>query len=171
MLTGGQANALTVNVNSQDYNVTTFPGTYNANSSLFTTADMPWWGNAALASQFANQYALVAATVSPGFGVGSCCGGNFGDRGPFFAIGLNAGGGEARSYSATTGTASIFQLTLHHSYWAYAIASPVPSSNSSTASVPGPLPILGLAAAFGFSRQLRKRIKSSSNSVPSSSAS
>ena len=29
----------------------------------------------------------------------------------------------------------------------------------STASVPGPLPILGLAAAFGFSRKLRKRIK------------
>ena len=28
-----------------------------------------------------------------------------------------------------------------------------------TASVPGPLPILGLAAAFGFSRKLRKRIK------------
>ena len=30
---------------------------------------------------------------------------------------------------------------------------------SSPASVPGPLPILGLAAAFGFSRKLRKRIK------------
>ena len=29
---------------------------------------------------------------------------------------------------------------------------------SPTASVPGPLPILGLAAAFGFSRKLRKRI-------------
>ena len=28
-----------------------------------------------------------------------------------------------------------------------------------TSSVPGPLPILGLAAAFGFSRKLRKRIK------------
>ena len=25
--------------------------------------------------------------------------------------------------------------------------------------VPGPLPVLGLAAAFGFSRKLRKRIK------------
>ena len=29
----------------------------------------------------------------------------------------------------------------------------------SSASVPGPLPILGVAAAFGFSRKLRKRIK------------
>ena len=33
------------------------------------------------------------------------------------------------------------------------------SSSGGPASVPGPLPILGLAAAFGFSRKLRKRIK------------
>ncbi len=38
-------------------------------------------------------------------------------------------------------------------------------STSSTASVPGPLPALGAAAAFGFSRKLRKRIKRSTNSV------
>lgn len=36
-------------------------------------------------------------------------------------------------------------------------------------SVPGPLPLFGTAAAFGFSRKLRKRIKSSGNSVSSSS--
>ena len=33
------------------------------------------------------------------------------------------------------------------------------TTSTSPASVPGPLPILGLAAAFGFSRKLRKRIK------------
>ena len=40
-------------------------------------------------------------------------------------------------------------------------ATPPASTGGSggTASVPGPLPILGLAAAFGFSRKLRKRIK------------
>ena len=42
-------------------------------------------------------------------------------------------------------------------------SAPIPSSTiataSATSSVPGPLPILGLAAAFGFSRKLRKRIK------------
>ena len=32
-------------------------------------------------------------------------------------------------------------------------------SGSPAANVPGPLPILGLAAAFGFSRKLRKRMK------------
>ena len=36
---------------------------------------------------------------------------------------------------------------------------PVVDSSTGSASVPGPLPILGLAAAFGFSRKLRKRIK------------
>ena len=30
--------------------------------------------------------------------------------------------------------------------------------NSSTSSVPGPLPLLGIGAAFGYSRKLRKRI-------------
>jgi hypothetical protein len=34
-------------------------------------------------------------------------------------------------------------------------------------SVPGPLPVLGAAAAFGFSRKLRKRIKSSKLPVAS----
>ena len=39
--------------------------------------------------------------------------------------------------------------------------------SSSTAAVPGPLPALGAAAAFGFSRKLRKRIKRSNNAVSS----
>jgi hypothetical protein len=33
--------------------------------------------------------------------------------------------------------------------------------NGNPASVPGPLPLLGAVAAFGSSRNLRKRIKSS----------
>jgi hypothetical protein len=36
------------------------------------------------------------------------------------------------------------------------------------AAAPGPLPIFGAAAAFGFSRKLRNRIKTSANSVSSS---
>ena len=39
------------------------------------------------------------------------------------------------------------------------------------ATVPGPLPLFGVAAAFGYSRKLRKRIKSSANTVSSSYAS
>jgi hypothetical protein len=40
-------------------------------------------------------------------------------------------------------------------------------STSSSTPVPGPLPALGAAAAFGFSRKLRKRIKRSSDAVSS----
>ena len=37
-LTAGQAQAIIVNVNGLDYNVTTFTGTYNDNPSKFATA-------------------------------------------------------------------------------------------------------------------------------------
>ncbi len=42
------------------------------------------------------------------------------------------------------------------------------SSSTRTSAVPGPLPLFGAATAFGFSRKLRKRIKSSANPVSSS---
>jgi len=44
------------------------------------------------------------------------------------------------------------------------------NASQSPASVPGPLPILGVAATFGFSRKLRKRIKNSAKPVSSSYA-
>ena len=40
-----------------------------------------------------------------------------------------------------------------------------PAPAGPAASVPGPLPVLGVAAAFGFSRKLRKRTKRSTNSA------
>lgn len=43
-----------------------------------------------------------------------------------------------------------------------------PAAVSATAHVPGPLPVLGAAAAFGFSRQLRKRVKRSANAASTS---
>jgi hypothetical protein len=50
----------------------------------------------------------------------------------------------------------------------WAQATLVPAAGS--ANVPGPLPAVGLAVAFGFSRQLRKRIKASASNPPSASA-
>ena len=44
------------------------------------------------------------------------------------------------------------------------------SPADSPASVPGPLPALGAAAAFGLSRKLRKRIKGSTNALSSSNS-
>jgi hypothetical protein len=44
------------------------------------------------------------------------------------------------------------------------------SVTASQANVPGPLPVLGLAAAFGFSRKLRKRIKLHRGNSPTSTS-
>ena len=57
-LAAGQAQAISVNVNDIDYDVTTFTGTYNDNISKFETTanggDMPWWGSESLATDFAS---------------------------------------------------------------------------------------------------------------------
>ncbi len=42
----------------------------------------------------------------------------------------------------------------------------VPSFEAVPSSVPGPLPLFGAAAAFGFSRQLRKRINATKTTAP-----
>lgn len=51
------AQAVIIKVNSIDYDVQTFTGSYNANTSKFATAanggSMPWWGDSTLAGQFA----------------------------------------------------------------------------------------------------------------------
>ena len=48
-------------------------------------------------------------------------------------------------------------------------SAPIPSSAPSTESVPGPLPILGVAAAFGCSRKLRRRINLAKSPVSTDS--
>jgi hypothetical protein len=55
-LSPGSAQAYVVTVNSVQYDVTTFTGSYDDNTSKFETAAnngvMPWWGSESLASQF-----------------------------------------------------------------------------------------------------------------------
>jgi hypothetical protein len=61
------------------------------------------------------------------------------------------------SYLSNTG-----QITAIH-FNQLTLAGSIPSFNlvPTATSVPGPLPVLGAAAAFGYSRKLRKRIKGS----------
>ena len=62
--------------------------------------------------------------------------------------------------SPFTGSAINFQVLQGTSYnWAVATFVPEPGG----APVPGPLPLVGAAAAFGFSRRLRSRINKSAN--------
>jgi hypothetical protein len=167
VLTAGQARAVVVNVDGQDWDVTTFAGGYYENSSKFETPAnggvMPWWNNINLAGTF-------TAAVSS----------SLGDEGPYFAFKTDptAFGGvgvidvliyNSSHDGACPGCTAIFGAGKAgigpgyggHSAWAQA------TPYTSPAAAPGPLPALGAAAGFGFSRKLRKRIKCSTNTSAS----
>ena len=83
VLTAGQAQAFVVNVGGQDYDVTTFTGSYNANTRKFATAAnggvMSWWGDEALVNEFAIKVRFMGYPTGEPFN---------GDRsaGPLFAF-------------------------------------------------------------------------------------
>jgi hypothetical protein len=156
-LSPGSAQAYVVTVGGTQYDVTTFTGTYNDNISKFATAAnsgvMPWWGNSNTAGVFANAVAL---------GLGQP---NLGNRfGPAFAY---AAGGGVVNYILwdTVHSSVLFNTNSPQTDAGITWAQVAPASS---APVPGPLPLFGAAAAFGFSRKLRKRIKRSNNAVSSS---
>ena len=165
VLAGGQAKALVVpvTVGGLNYEVTTFTGSYDANASKFTTTDMPWWGNTSLADQFAvavgNSFgatqqlydsSISTVVYGPLFSVG----------GRISYVGAPYDALFSWAVAVPNGTvASFHQLYPTSDTFTYATATLASSPPAPSSSVPGPLPALGLAAAFGFSRQLRKRIK------------
>lgn len=157
VLGAGQAQALVVNVGGQFWDVTTFTGSYSANITKFNTAAnggmMPWWPTqsppAASSNTFANAFALAV-----GGGLGFTEFG--GATGPLFAFQAPGGGGgnpniQSMVAQAPTGTTTFNAGILPSTVGTYAQAKLVPT--------PGPLPLFGAAAAFGFSRKLRNRIK------------
>jgi hypothetical protein len=100
---------------------------------------MPWWGSQSNADFFAGE-------VFTSLGQGSTAG-----YGPLFAYSYNASISEViGSLQDLSAPGSFIDSTPAASATVkYAIA---------TAPVPGPLPLFGAAAAFGWSRQLRRRI-------------
>jgi hypothetical protein len=167
-LSPGQAQAFVVNVGGNAFDVTTFTGSYNAEPTKFALPSqggvMPWWGSESLANMFAQAYLqdLAARPICQALG----CNPNdlfvIQGAGPLFAWGsigqsliqaelprTSVGAGGAVSYSVST------RLVSQSEPFAWAQASqPAPPTPA-----PGPLPLFGAAAAFGFSRKLRKRIK------------
>ena len=74
VLSAGQAQALLVTVNGQQWNVTTFTGTYDGNGSKFATVGnggvMPWFGSSSLASSFATALSGALGLLNgPGNGI------------------------------------------------------------------------------------------------------
>lgn len=161
-LTAGQAQALgvRVNLNGQDYNITTFTGSYNDNIAKFNLPPaggvMPWWGNEALAAQFAIAVDAQLGTPNILDGLSGPPAGT--GAGPFFGYVTNGpdnimyGYGWVSNYGVGQGVIGFPSGSTSRS-WAQVTA------------VPGPLPVLGAVAAFGFSRKLRKRLQNSGNSA------
>jgi hypothetical protein len=169
-LSPGQAQAFVVNMGGNAFDVNTFTGSHNTtqNRSKFALPSeggvMPWWGSESLANMFAQAYLqdLAARPICQTLG----CNPNdlfvIQGAGPLFAWGsigqsliqaelprTSVGAGGAVSYSVST------RLVSQSAPFAWAQASqPAPPTPA-----PGPLPLFGAAAAFGFSRKLRKRIK------------
>ena len=152
----GASKALPFTVGGQQYDVTTFSGSYDDNASLFNTASaggaMPWWNNSGLAEQFA---------LAVGFSLGI----SNSSYGPIFAT-YATRDPDFPDFDGIDGFAS-----LGNGFVAFFSVTPIPFSQSRTyaraslvpppaTATPGPLPILGAASAFGMSRRLRRRIAS-----------
>jgi hypothetical protein len=151
---GTAATLCRVTVGGLQYDVTTFTGSYNGNPSNFETPAnngvMPWWtgGSNATATAFVTE-------VGGYFGTGLNGGMSF--YGPIFAYSVDVNnsnflnsawryddGTFVDDYSPNSLPLVYAQATLY---------------TASAAAAPGPLPLFGAGAAFGFSRQLRKRIQ------------
>ncbi len=170
-LAAGQAHALVVNVPGYGHwDITTFTGSYDDKKIKFAQLPapgvMPWWSSQAAALAFAN----AARDQLPPSGI--CYGCNpITAAGPYFGFGTGGQSDmpiELSYFQYPTlnpeigGAVSIYRSGSSDFVWAQA----TPAATAT----PGPLPALGVAAAFGYSRKLRNRIKSCGNSAPSSDA-
>ena len=153
---GTPASTCRVTVGGVNYDVTTFTGTYDANSSKFDLpangGEMPWWSSPTPSSSKAVDFATA---------VGNYFGPNlyyaYYDLGASYPIpstrfSVILWQGSNYTGSGTGASASV----------KYAVAREVPYT------APGPLPLFGAGAAFGFSRRLRKRIQGARQPLASS---
>ena len=154
-LSPGSAQAYVVTVGGVQYDVTTFTGSYTANSSKFNTAAnggvMPWFGSSSLALSFATAVGTNLGTPNSFIGNTS---------GPAFSYQTTP----TDTFGKAWCTASCF-LSGDDSAWSAGNSSVVYAQvavyTAPVQPAPGPLPLFGAAAAFGFSRKLRTRIQGS----------
>ncbi len=163
---GSVANTLCrVTVGGLQYDVTLFTGKYNDNTSKFATAAnggvMPWWTGGSSAT-------AIAFATAVGNSLGSTQNNNFGTlQGPIFAYKSFSGAviSMATIRDSTQSISDTQWLKADTGVFAQATLYSPPAS---PVEAPGPLPLFGAGAAFGFSRQLRKRIQGARLQVSSS---
>jgi hypothetical protein len=147
LLSAAPAKAFVVNFSGSLYDVSVLETSYDSSTSSFALpplGKMPWWGSQPNADFFAEQ-------VFSSLGEGSTIG-----YGPLFAYTYDSSIAEVMGSlqdlsapgSLTDGTATASATVK------FAIA-----TETSFSPVPGPLPLFGVTAAFGLSRQLRRRIR------------
>lgn len=144
-LSASPAAAVVVNVGGNSYDVMVLNTSYDASTSVFQLppiGQMPWWGNDLLASDFAAQ---VYNSLGSGWDA---------DYGPVFAHSESLGQVLGLTQSLSNPLDQIDVTPATSTTVTYAIATSLVSP------VPGPLPLFGAASAFGWSRQLRARLRS-----------
>jgi hypothetical protein len=140
--------AVTVTIGSTDYDVSFFVGTFTDNQSLFqvpSAGKVPWWvdPSGTIASDFAQSvFDQLGEGPVPGYG-------------PVFAYDSDGVAVQGIVQSLTNTSSQLDQPFSPSIPIKYAIATPI--SQPSTANAPGPLPVLGVFAAYKFSRRLRSQ--------------
>lgn len=148
-LSATPAAAVVVNVGGVDYDVNSITTSASSQPSAFglpPLGQMPWWGDDALASEFAFK---VFNQLGPGWNA---------DYGPVFAYAfdspLNQMLGLAQSLTDINDQIDVTPANSASSI--YAIVS---SGGPPPVAVPAPLPLLGSAACWGWSRHFRQRAR------------
>ena len=169
------ANPITVLTPAADagiYSIAYVNGTYTSVAGILP--GQPWWSNSNLATTLAQALGNSPTPTSPSLVPGGSFVGNatFTDAlgntktNPNLLFATNTGlfggviptiGGNTSQAPFTMATSWLLLQSDSTAYnWAIATRAPLP-----TAPTPGPLPLVGAAAAFGFSRRLRSRINKS----------
>lgn len=156
------ASAVQVMVGGETYEVTVEEIAFQDQPSLFDLPAnggmLPWWGDSGLASDFAEQVGDALGPVSsmPGFS----------DFGPMFAFDLLTNGstvdfvdGWLQLIVSPANSQFNYQATPDETL-RYAVGVLVTSPQPQA--VPSPIPVFGASMFFGWSRQLRKRMRTSS---------
>ena len=170
-LTAGQAQAVVVNIPSPynlEFDVTTFTGSYYDNKTKFALPPaglMPWWESKikgqlsplllARWSQDLMGYPDAPEEYVPTFAW------TFNENNPV-AIDVAYAEYPVPLHPGPIATEILYNPFSDTATWAQVVPAQAPA-----ASVPGPLPALGVAAGFGFSRKLRKRINRSAITLAS----
>ena len=149
----GTGDSCTIDYGGPTYDISLKTDTFTNAFPSPSTTNMFWWNNTT---------AAVAAVSSVGaaFGTPNSLLPAYAALGPYFAYEMNSFTVTAASNATgLVGTLGSTHLLSSSRVWATSSVYAPSGGGGNSASVPGPLPILGLAAAFGFSRKLRKRIK------------